>query len=86
MNVGRYFIAALLAFGVVAGIAIAKGPALEAVPVPALTLPLIASLLADLVLMRLARAGRVAPLTMEERGIGVIGSALIAVGVAAWLK
>ena len=86
IRVGRYFVAALLAFGVVAGVAIAKVPALEAVPVPALTLPLIASLLADLVLMRLARAGRIAPLTMEERGIGVLGSALVALGGAAWLK
>ncbi|HEX8168838.1 MAG TPA: hypothetical protein VF601_24005 [Beijerinckiaceae bacterium] len=86
MNVGRLFVAALLAFGVLAGIAIAKVPALEVVPVPAFTLPLIASLVIDLVLMRLGRAKGIAPLTMEERGIGVLGSALIAFGVAAWLK
>jgi hypothetical protein len=86
MNVARIFVAALLAFGVVAGIAVAKVPALEVVPVPAFTLPLIASLAADLVIMRLGRGGRIAPLTMEERGIGVLGSALIAFGVAAWLK
>jgi hypothetical protein len=86
MNVGRTFVAALLAFGVLAGIAIAKIPALEIVPVPAFTLPLIASLVADLLLMPLGRAGRIAPLTMEERGIGVLGSALIAFGAAAWLK
>jgi hypothetical protein len=55
-------------------------PALEVVPVPAFTLPLFASLVIDLVLMRLGRGGRVAPLTMEERGIGVLGSALIALG------
>ena len=86
MNAARLFVAALLVFGVLAGIAIAKIPALEVVPVPAFTLPLIASLVADLVLMRLGRAKGIAPLTMEERGIGVLGSALMAFGVAAWLK
>ena len=86
MNVARTFVAAILVFGVVAGIAIAKVPALEVVPVPAFPLPLIASLVVDLVVMRLGRAGRASPLTMEERGIGVLGSALIAFGVAAWLK
>ena len=86
MNAGYLLVTALLAFGVLAGIAIAKVPALEVVPVPAFTLPLIASLVADLVLMRLGRAKGIGPLTMEERGIGVLGSALIAFGVAAWLK
>ena len=86
MNAGRIFIAVLLAFGVLAGIAIAKVPALEVVPVPAFTLPLIASLVIDLVLMRLGRAKGIAPLTMEERGVGVLGSALIAFGVAASLR
>ena len=86
MNAGRIFVAALLAFGVLAGIAIAKVPALEVVPVPAFTLPLVASLAIDLILMRVGRVGRGTPLTVEERGIGVLGSALIAFGVAAWLK
>ncbi|HEX8663407.1 MAG TPA: hypothetical protein VF744_05195 [Beijerinckiaceae bacterium] len=86
MTTAHIFVAALLAFGVLAGIAIAKIPALEVVPVPAFVLPLIASLVVDLVLMRLGRAKGIAPLTMEERGIGVLGSALIAFGVAAWLK
>jgi hypothetical protein len=86
MKAAHIFVAALLAFGVLAGIAIAKVPALEVVPVPAFTLPLVASLVIDLVLIRLGRGGRGTPLTMEERGIGVLGSALLAFGVAAWLK
>jgi hypothetical protein len=83
VNTGRYFIAGLFAFGIVVGIAIARFPQLEAVPLAALTLPLLLSLLIDLALLPLARKGRAEPPTMEQRFIGVIGSALIATGIVA---
>ena len=77
MSSGKLYVLGLLAFGVLAGLAVARFPALNVLPVPAFTLPLIA----DLVLMPLGRAGRIEPLTMEQRAIGVVGAALIATGI-----
>ena len=85
MRVGRYFVIGLLAFGLIAGFAVARLPQLQLLPVPALTLPLILSFIVDLALMPFVRDGRVAPLTMEERALGVIGAALVATGVLAVL-
>lgn len=81
MRVGRYFVVGLLALGVVTGFAVARIPQLQVLPVPAFTLPLILSFIIDLALMPFVRDGRVEPLRMEERGLGVIGAALIATGV-----
>ena len=81
MNIGRYFIVGLLAFGVIVGLALLNFPQLQAIPVAAFTLPLALSFVVDLALMPLSRQGRVAPLTMEQRFIGVLGAALIAIGI-----
>ena len=86
MSAGKLYVLGLLAFGVLAGLAVARFPALNVLPVPAFTLPLIASLVADLVMMPLGRAGRIEPLTMEQRAIGVVGAALIATGILELLK
>jgi hypothetical protein len=79
VSAGKLYVVGLLAFGVLAGLAVARLPALNVLPVPAFTLPLIASLIADLVLMPLGRSGRIEPLT--TRAIGVVGAALIATGI-----
>ena len=81
MRVGRYFVVGLLVSGVAIGFAVARAPQLQLLPVPALTLPLILSFIIDLALMPFVRDGRVEPLKMEERGLGVIGAALIATGI-----
>jgi hypothetical protein len=83
MHVGRHFIVGLLAFGVVVGLVVAHLPALAALPVPAFTLPLLLSFLVEVALMPFVRDGRVRALTMEERGLGVIGAALIATAILA---
>ena len=83
MEIGRYFVGGLLLFGVVAGLLVASSPALRNLPIPALIWPLIVALVADLALMPLVRDGRVHPITMEQRAIGVIGSGLIITGILA---
>jgi hypothetical protein len=85
LTAGKLYVLGLLAFGIITGLAVAKIPALAVVPIPAFTLPLIASLIADLALMPLGRAGRIEPLTMEQRLIGVVGASLVATGVLALL-
>jgi hypothetical protein len=86
MPVGRIVIVGLFAFGLVAGLLIANVPALADLPVPSLVWPLILALAVDLALMPFVQAGRVEPLTMNERTIGVIGSALIITIVVAALS
>ena len=83
MTSGRLFILGLLAFGVAAGLVVATVPAARSLPVPSIAWPLVASLLADLALMPLVKEGRVAPITMNERAVGVIGSALVIAAFAA---
>ena len=77
MTSGRLFILGLLAFGVAAGLVVATVPAARSLPVPSIAWPLVASLLADLALMPLVKEGRVAPITMNERAVGVIGAAIV---------
>ena len=77
MTSGRLFILGLLAFGVVAGLIALNVPAARALPVPSVAWPFVVALLADLALMPLVRNGRIAPITMNERFVGVLGSALI---------
>jgi hypothetical protein len=77
MTIGRIYIAGMLVFGVVVGLVTANVPAVRAWAVPVFVWPLILSFVVDLVLMPRAKAGQVSPLTMTERAIGVIGSALI---------
>jgi hypothetical protein len=77
MTSGRLFILILLIFGVLAGLVALNAPAVQALPIPSIAWPLVVALLLDLALMPLVRNGKVAPITMNERFIGVLGSALI---------
>ena len=77
MPIGRYFILGMLAFGLLAGLVVANVPALRDGPLPTIVWPIIVGLVVDLVLQSLVRQGRVAPLTMNERAIGIIGAGLI---------
>ena len=84
MTSGRLFILGLLAFGVAARPSVvATVPAARSLPVPSIAWPLVASLLADLALMPLVKEGRVAPITMNERAVGVIGAAIVIAAFAA---
>ncbi len=76
-RIGPLYVAALLAFGLLVGALLWANPAWRELPVPAVILPLGLSLLIDLALLPLAQAGRVQPLTMNERAMGVIGAGLI---------
>jgi hypothetical protein len=84
-NVGRLFIAGLWAFGLLSGLVAARSPALRETVIPSLAWPLIAALVVDLALMPFVQRGRVRALTMDERIVAVIGSALIHSGLLAWL-
>ena len=84
-STGRFLVPALWAVGLATGLAIAFAPHLLPLPTPILTVPLIAALVADVALMPAARAGRIAPITMNDRGIGVIGAGVIAIAVSALL-
>ncbi len=77
MTIGRWFVGGLWLFGLVSGLAVATTPALRDLPVPSLTWPLVFALLIEIAVLPLARAGRVAPITMNERALAVIGGALI---------
>ena len=80
---GRLFIAGLWLVGLLAGLVLIRAPDLP-LPVPALTIPLAASLLIDLALMLPAlRASRLGEITMQDRMIGVIGGSLISIAVTA---
>lgn len=80
---GRVFIAGLWAIGLLGGVAIAKAPEMIPLPTPFLTLPLLAALAADLGIRPAIRAGRIAPLTMNDRAIGVLGAGVLGIVVAA---
>ena len=80
---GRLFIAGLWLVGLVAGLVLMRAPDLP-LPVPALTIPLVASLLIDLVMMVPAlRESRLAEITIQDRAIGVMGAALIITAMTA---
>ncbi|KAA2235854.1 hypothetical protein [Salinarimonas soli] len=77
MRVGYWFVAALLVFGLASGLAIASTPGLRDGPVPPLIWIVAFALVVDLALMPLARAGRIGPITMNERAVGVIGAGIV---------
>ncbi len=83
MTIGHIYIGGMLAFGVVAGLVIAHVPGARDWPIPVFVWPLILALLVDLVLMPQAQAGRISPITMTERAMGVIGSALVIIAILA---
>ena len=82
---GRYLIPALWAVGFGTGLTLAFAPHLLPLPTPILTVPLLCALAADLLLMPAASAGRIQPITMNDRAIGVIGAGVIAIAVSALL-
>ena len=77
MRTGHLFVGGMLIFGIVAGLVIANVPALRTLAVPTIIWPVLVGLVVDLILQSLARQGRAEPLTMGERGAGIIGSGLI---------
>ena len=82
-HAGRLFIAALWGVGLVTGIVVARAPEWLPLPTPLFMVPLIAAFMLDLALRPATNDGRIEPITMNERGIGVIGAALIGFSVTA---
>jgi hypothetical protein len=85
MGFRGWFVVGLWAFGLASAVAVARVPALAALPVPGLLLPLALSLLVDLATMPLVREGRLPPLSINDRAVAVIGAGLLHVGVLALL-
>ena len=83
ISAGRLFVIGMLAFGVVAGLVVASVPVIRDLPVPAIVWPILVGLAIDLVLQALAREGRVEPLTMNERALGIIGAGAIITAIIA---
>jgi hypothetical protein len=83
ISAGRLFVIGMLAFGVVAGLVVASVPVIRDLPVPAIVWPILVGLAIDLVLQALAREGRVEPLTMNERALGIIGAGTIITAIIA---
>jgi hypothetical protein len=77
MRTGYLFIAALWVVGLVTGIVLARSPDSIPLPTPHLMVPLIVALIVDLAIRPASTAGRIAPVTMNARAIGVIGAALV---------
>ena len=84
-STGRLLIVGLWLVGLGTGLVLAFRPDVLPLPTPILTVPLLAALAADLALMPAARAGRIAPVTMNDRAIGVIGAGIVAILVSALL-
>lgn len=84
MRTGSIFIGALWAVGLATGLALARFPGATPLPMPALLVPLAVGLAADLLLAPAVRSGRLAPVGMNERAIGVIGGALVATAIEAF--
>lgn len=82
---GLLFVGGLWLAGLASGIVLARAPEAIPLPIPHFTIALAIGLLADLALMPATKTGRLAPLTTNERGIGVIGAALVSFGTAALL-
>ena len=82
-HAGRVFIAALWGIGLVTGLVVTRAPEWLPLPSPLFMAPLIAAFLLDLALRPATAAGRIEPITMNERGISVIGAALIGFGITA---
>jgi hypothetical protein len=79
---GQIFIGIVWAIGLLTGLVLSRAPDVLPVPTPAILVPLAVGLLADLALRPAAERGRLSPLTMNERAIGVIGGALVAIGAS----
>lgn len=75
---GPLFIAGLWLVGAGLGLAISLRPGLWPTSVPVLVVPLLVALAVDVALLPIVRAGRVSPLTMNERALAVVGATLIA--------
>lgn len=77
MTTGRLFIVVMLAFGLVAGLVLANTPAWRDGPVPSVVWAIVVGFAIDLLIQWRAAQGKAEPLTMNERAIGIIGSALV---------
>jgi hypothetical protein len=83
MRIGRYFVGGLWAFGVLSALVVVSVPALRALEIPSVIWLIGAALLTDLALQPLAASGRIAPITMNERALGVIGGAILHIALVA---
>jgi hypothetical protein len=83
---GYFFIGGLWAVGLITGLVLARAPDLVPLPTPHLMVPLIVGLIVDLAIRPASNAGRIAPISMNERAIAVIGAALIGFGATALLS
>jgi hypothetical protein len=77
MRTGFLFIATLWVVGLVTGVILARAPDSVPLPTPHLMVPLIIALIIDLAIRPASNAGRIAPISMNQRAIGVIGAALV---------
>jgi hypothetical protein len=71
------YIAVVLVSGIVIGFVVRQNPEWQQMAVPPAAWPFAVSLVADLIVGQLAAQGKVAPLTMNDRFIAVIGAGLI---------
>jgi hypothetical protein len=83
---GHVFIAGLWAVGLATGVVLARAPDLVPLPTPHLMVPLIVGLIVDLAIRPASNAGRIEPISMNERAIAVIGAALIGFATTAFLS
>ncbi|HEY8564070.1 MAG TPA: hypothetical protein VIL65_01115 [Beijerinckiaceae bacterium] len=81
----QLYVAALLVTGLVAGVLVAKAPAVNRLPMPVFTIPLVVSFLIDTALLLLSQRGRAEPLPMPYRLAGFIGAVLLAMVVSGLL-
>ncbi|WP_188517416.1 hypothetical protein [Alsobacter metallidurans] len=70
------FVAVLVAFGVLQGLAFARWPELEKTSVPSFLWPLILSLAIDVAIRPAVAAGKLTDLRTETRFAGLLGSVL----------
>jgi len=77
------YIAAVLVSGIVIGLVVRHRPHLQELAVPPAAWPFAVSLALDLVIGQLAAQGRIAPLTMGDRFVAVLGAGLIVTAMVA---
>jgi hypothetical protein len=85
IRTGWYFVGGLWAVGLATGIFLARAPDTIPLPTPHFMVPLLVGLLADLALRPATNAGRIEPVSMNERAIAVTGAAIIGYGATALL-
>ena len=83
MQTGAVFIGSLWAIGLLTGLVLGRNPEALPVPMPYFLVPLLAGLAFDLAVQLGLYGGRLRPVTMNERFLGVLGGSLLAFLAAA---